>query len=388
MSASMFAKHSAITFDVGRSCVRACQLRAQRGRADLRDKLRFELPTGLPTAAGPAESSRGKTQPTGAATVDCERIARLVGQGSFVGGDVALVLSPPDVRFHAAKLAESVLRQPEERVRAAVAFEAAREARCEPGELEVRWWRLPAGNQQGLNVMTMGLPTRRTLEWFAALQAHKLALRRIDAAPCALMRAACESWTPGERDMWAVLDLGFRQSVLTVVIGRTVAYVRALTISADSWTRCLAQAFESEYGEAEALKRRHGISAPEAANTLPGGADDQNMPRAVFDLLREQLDALVREVDLCCSYVVQSYTDVEMRRLVLTGGGAALRGLNEFIALHLGVPVQRLGCEVEEESTHIGRGGLHLASPALLGVECGADFAAALGSAMLDLEAA
>jgi hypothetical protein len=384
----MFAKHSAITFDVGRSCVRACQLRAQRGRAELRDKLRFELPTSPPAAPGSPDPPRGKAPPAGAASVDCERIARLVGQGSFVGGDVGLVLSPPDVRFHAAKLAESVLRQPEERVRAAVAFEAAREARCEPGELEVRWWRLPPGNQQGLNVMTMGLTTKRTLEWFAAFQTHKLALRRIDAAPCALMRAACESWTPGERDMWAVLDLGFRQSILTVVIGRTVAYVRALTTAADSWTRCLAQAFESEYGEAEALKRRHGISLPDSADPLARETDEQNMPRAIFELLREQLDALVREVDLCCSYVVQSYSDVEMRRLILTGGGAELRGLSEFIALHLGVPIQRLGGEVDDGLSHVGRGGVHLVSPALLGVECGADFAAALGSAMLDLEAA
>lgn len=382
----MFNRHSAITFDVGRSCVRACQLRARRGRADLRDWLRVELPT-APTSAASAGDQPTKNMPAGAADIDCERIARLVGQGRFAGNDVGLVLSPPDVRFHTTKLAESVLRQSPDRVAAAVAFEAAREARCEPGELEVRWWRLPPGNQQGLNVMTMGLPTRRALDWFAALANHKLALRRIDAAPCALTRAACETWTPGERDMWAVLDLGFRNSALTVVIGRIVAYVRTLNAAADTWTRCLAQAFDSEYGEAESLKRRHGIAPAEAAGQTAPVVSEKDMGRVVFELLREQLDGLIREIDLCCSYVAQSYSDVEMRRLVLTGGGSELGGLSDFIALHVGVPVYRLGRDPEDASPRPSR-GLRLASPAMLGMEGGVDLAAALGSAMLDLEAA
>jgi Tfp pilus assembly PilM family ATPase len=184
-----------------------------------------------------------------------------------------------------------------------------------------------------------------------------------------------------------VLDLGFRQSVLTVAIGRTVAYVRTLSTAADTWTRCLAQSFDSEYGEAESLKRRHGISDADGEGAPATAPGEQNMSRVVFDLLREQLDALVREVDLCCSYVVQSYTDVEMRRLILTGGGAALRGLSEFLSLHLGVPVQRLGCESVDGSRPAPR-GLRLESPALLSLDGGLDFAAAVGSAMLDLEAA
>jgi actin-like ATPase involved in cell morphogenesis len=111
------------------------------------------------------------------------------------------------------------------------------------------------------------------------------------------------------------------------------------------------------------------------------------MGRVVFELLRDQLDGLIREIDLCCSYVAQSYSDVEMRRLVLTGGGSELGGLSEFIALHVGVPVQRLGEVIEDGLQRPGR-GLRLAMPTILGGEGGVDLAAALGSAMLDLEAA
>lgn len=381
----MFTKASAITFDVGHSCVHVCQLGARRGSVQLLDKLRFERTSSVAEPAERAPAENAKNAVAGARSpIDCKRLARLVAQARFSGADVGLVLSPPDVRFLSTRLNDVILRQSPERIRAAIAFEAARDARVDAAELEVRYWPLPAGHSHGHNVMSMALQKRWAMQWFEQLRAHKLFLRRIDAAPCAMARFANELWTPQERDLWAVLDIGAQQSVLTVMIGHIPVYIRSLTASAAAWTRRLSKSFDLELAEAEALKRLHGVRT-ETENGPPSSVD---MSRAIFDILRTELDGLVRELDMCCSYVVQSYTDVEMRRLFLCGGGSALRGLDEFLSLHLGISVGPLVHSGPSESTARPRGTLRLEQPAGLSPVQHAEFAGSVGAALLDLEAA
>lgn len=380
----MFTRASAITFDVGRSCIHVCQLQARRGRARILDKLRFELNSSPPeTADRPPELTKSAS-PIAKTPVDCSRLARLVAQARFCGADVALTLPPPDVRFYSTRLNDAILRQSPERIRAAVAFEAAREARIDAAELEVRYWHLPSGHSQGHNVMCMALPTRWAMQWYEQFRAHKLFLRRIDASPCAAARFAGELWDPQERDLWAVLDIGAQQSTLTVIIGRTPVYVRSLNANAAFWTQRLARAFEVETPDAENLKREHGVRGkPEDGIDAP-----HEMSRAIFDLLRAELDSLVRELDLCCSYVVQNYSDVEMRRLLLCGGGSILRGLDEFLTLHLGIPVELIEHAERGQGESRPRGLLRLETPAALNAAQQAEFAGTVGAALLDLEAA
>jgi type IV pilus assembly protein PilM len=246
--------------------------------------------------------------------------------------------------------------------------------------------------------MAVSLPARRAAEWFDGFARSGLSLRRLDVSPCALVRLAlgntratgaatpAQTWTPAPNDLWAVCECGFRQTVLTVVVGSRPAYVRCLPVATDSWTRRLADAFDIPYAEAEELKRIHGI-CPDA---MDGASSDRgldeidagDLPAVIFSVLRESLDALVREIDLCCSYVMRSYGDLNVSRLVLAGGGANLRGLAEYLALHVGVPVARVA-GLPGEAGELGRAGPNAAAAM---PQCEA--AAVIGGALLDLEAA
>lgn len=378
-------RQSAITFDVGATGVRACQLLSRSAAFALRDYLAIDFPPAAPDP-NPEDSTRTAPQDRIVPT-DAARLARVASQGSFQGRDVAVLLAPPEIRFHTLRVPDNILKQPSDRVQQALAFEVSREARCEPSELEVRHWPLPPGHQQGLNVMAISLSTRRALEWVAAFEAQNLTLKRLDAMPCALVRFALQNdgaiATPtgtdegvAAKDVWAVLECGFRQTTLTVVIGDQPAYIRCLPVSTDQWTRRIADAFDLPYAEADELKCRHGISLEGGGGDLSSAdlstMNDDDLPAVVFSILREPLDALVREIDLCVSYVMRSYPDLNVRRLVLAGGGAALRGMDEYLSLHLGVPVTHINAAISGSPAH--RAGLA--------------GAAAMGGAMLDLESA
>jgi len=363
-------RNSAITFDVGAAGIRAFQVAARGSHLSSRDSLRLEL---RPTTLG------GDGAPP---TPDYSRLARLVGQGNFCGSDVGLVVSPPDVRFYALRLPKKALERPETRVREALAWEVAREMRTEAQALEMRYWRLPPGHQQGLNVMAVALPIERALEWYELFARDRLRLRRIDASPCALVHLACRMWTPAENELWGILDLGLRRATLTVVLGQVPAYIRTLAASSDQWTRRLAEAFEVTPREAEQIKRVHGVRPGERGIRDPQPDQPllhaQDIPSVVFGLLREPLEDLTREINLCFSYVIQNFADVNVSRLMLAGGGANLPGFAEYLALQLGVSVGLLTSDAELEPMQWER--------PLPGTTVRPEEAAAVGGALLDVE--
>ena len=381
MFSRFHSRNSAITFDVGTAGIRAYQVTSRAGHLLNRESMLVELP--------PSRSEGNDAPPT----PDYSRLARMVGQGSFLGSEIALVLSPPDVGFCTLRIPKKALDQPEQRLRQALAWEVAREIRAEAQELEVRYWRLPPGHHQGMNVMAVALPTKQAYDWYELFKREGLYLRRIDVAPCALVHLASRMWAPDENDLWGVLDLGFRRSTLTVVLGRVPVYIRSLAVSSDAWTRRLVDGFEVSRSGAEQIKRAHGIrqSSRGIRPALDNRSllDAQDTPAVIFGLLREPIDDLVHQISKCFGYVMQSYSEVVATRLMLTGGGANLIGLTDYLELQLDMPVGRLSANEKtasenpaaEDDPNARRWENPIPIPTLV-----PELAAAVGGALLDLE--
>jgi len=328
--------------------------------------------------------------------VGTSRLARLVGQGSFRGREIALILPPADVQFQAFRLPERVLSEGDERIQAALKWEVSRETRSEPADLEVRHWLLPPGHHQGLNVMAAALPTRQATHYFHTFAQHHLYLRRLDPSPCAIVRAGCQVWTPAENELWGILDIGFHQASLTIVVGHTPTYIRSLSTSTDQWTRQLATALDVPSAVAERLKREHGIRPVErgVGRSAREGAvleqlDAEALPGVFFGLLRESFDTLVQDVNRCFSYVLQNFTDSNVSRLFLAGGGAHLPGFASFLDTQLGLSVFPLTTSVDQENAEgIAQPESSRPPSNLPAIDFGPTVATAVGGAILDLEAA
>lgn len=371
-------QRSLITFDLGAAGIRACQVQrsrraGNRGRAGgltLRDSLHVERRS--------ATENDKATPPI----VDAAQLDRLIGQGAFCGRDVALILSPPEVQFLPLHLPPQALAQPRQRIEQALCWEVAQASRKSGDELEVRFWHLPAGRGQQANVMAVAMAADAAARWGEEFARCRLALRRIDVSPCALVHLACRAWTPTEQDLWGVLDLGRRHSILTVVVGAVPTYVRELSISPHDWTQRLSEAFEVSHAVAEELKRQHGVRPTErglgqssrARNPLAAG----DIQDAVSSVLRESLETLAHETTRCFSYVFQSYPDVNLRRLFLAGGGASIPGLADGLGANLGIDVTVLATAGQPDDDTWER--------PLPDVPFEPQVAASLGGAMLGLE--
>ena len=376
-------RRSAITFDVGAAGLRAYQLR-QRGPAPaLCDALQFER---TPTADAVAPA---------APAVDPAQLDRLIGQGHFAGRDVGLVLSPPDVQFFPLRLPTQALSQAPERIEQALKWEVAQQSRGAADDLEVRHWRLPHSAGQQANVMAVAAPAELVLRWCGLLQQHHLSLRRIDVSPCALVRLCRAVWTPADQDLWGVLDLGLRHSTLTVVVGTVPTYVRCLSISTHQWTRKLAEAFEVTCTIAEQLKRQQPLQSGDRGirTSAAGGSDGHGLQHAAdlssafWGVLRESIQTLALEVGRCFSYVMHTFPDHSVKRLFLAGGGAGLSGLPGILAGELGIPVVTLATVARGSPPPSGESPAPQWEHPLAGIRLEPQAAAALGGALLDLEA-
>lgn len=363
-------RRSAITFDVGAAGIRVCQFQRRGGRLTPCDTL---------TVGGAPLSG---DDPPAALSLDPAQLQRLIGRGSFRGRAVALVLSPPEVQFFPLRLPPAALAQPPERVNQALQYEVAQQSRQSADALEVRHWCLPGGRGQTANVMAVALPTESVRRWCLEFARHGLRLRRVDVSPCALLRLARQAWTPAAHDVWGVLDLGLRRSVLTAAVGAVPTYVRTLSLGTHDWTKRLAQAFEVGYAVAEQLKREHGWQAaergigrtPRTGNLLQAA----DVAAAVASVLREPLQVMCAEISRCFAYVLQSYPEAAVQRLYLAGGGAALRGLPALLAAELNMPVLPLTHTTEAEAAAWEQ--------PLSGARIEPQAASAAGGAMLELE--
>jgi type IV pilus assembly protein PilM len=355
-------RRSAVTLDLGSGGTRVCQLAAGRG-----DLLRLEqLPHDDDTLA--------------VSDVSAGQFRRWLGQGRFCGDHVSLVLSPPEVHFFPLRLPAQALQQPAERVEQALKWEVAQQSRSSPDQFELRYWTLPEGRGPSANVMAVVLPTPAAQRLCDQVERDGLSLRRVDVAPCALVRLARRLWTPAEHDVWGVLDLGLRQATLTVVVGTTPTYVRPVSVSAHQWTQRIASTFDVAYPVAEQIKREHGVGTHAGADETPAPPDAQgeDLARVCGAVLRDDLRALAQECARCFAYVLQGYPDHEPRQLFLAGGGGRLNGLPEALSQSLDMPVRPLD--------NRGTEGLSWAEP-LTEVRVEPQTALVVGAALLDLEA-
>lgn len=352
-------RRSAITFDVGAAGLRAVQVARGAGGASVHDVLELSAPT----PAEPTAPLAPAAEPPLRATLQ---------RGGFAGSTVAVVLSPPDVLYLPLRVPEAVFNQPPERIAAALQWEVSQQCRGNAAELELRYWRLPPGHGQHPNVMAATLPAAGAVGWCELAERQHVQLRRIEVSACALARAAREVMPSADGELIAILDLGRRQSTLTVVADATPVYVRALGGGVREWLKHVGQAFETPPAESERLLSG-AAAVPSGTSADAGGgllvADE--IGAAVADLLRPSIVTLSGEIVQCLAYVLRSYPEYHVARVWLAGGGAQVACLGEALAALLDLPVDVLQMQ---PATHARATGF------------GPRAAMAYGAALLDLE--
>ena len=162
----------------------------------------------------------------------------------------------------------------------------------------------------------------------AGVQIADLIVEPIASAEAAL--------TTTERDDGVVLlDIGGGTTDIAVFVGGQIVHSAVLPVGGWQFTNDLVLAFMTSFEEAEALKRKSGSVTPEVASmreelsitTLAEGVDSPILltKRELGQLLKDRAQELFRLVK--GKLTTPHLANVPIDRVVLTGGGAKLDGM-------------------------------------------------------------
>ena len=142
----------------------------------------------------------------------------------------------------------------------------------------------------------------------------------------------------------ALLDIGQHSSTLCIFKGSELTLARTLSFSSDKLTKSLTSPLTSERGkialsleEAEKIKGDFGIPE-DLTQQLKEGIHAAD----VMSLLQPVLDELVRDFRFTFYYYTSNYKEEAPANLYLTGGGAKLKNLVNYLKRELSIEVARL----------------------------------------------
>jgi general secretion pathway protein L len=137
---------------------------------------------------------------------------------------------------------------------------------------------------------------------------------------------------PGEPACRVLVDIGHRRTNVCFLRHGEAIYARTLLRGGEALTAAVAAAFQCSPDRAERAKREEGIVG--SAGRRPQGP----IPARMDEVLREALAPLLREIrQTIASFRAREKTPIE--GVLLTGGTAALVGLEEYLAEELSLPV-------------------------------------------------
>jgi type IV pilus assembly protein PilM len=140
----------------------------------------------------------------------------------------------------------------------------------------------------------------------------------------------------------AVVEIGHQASTVAIVKDRQVRVTRELQVGGRGLTDALVGTVASEHGEraidpatAEALKRRYGVLADDAS-----GVSEEGVPLFhVASLMRPVLEQALTDLSRFLDFYRLQVDPAGVSRVLLCGGGAAVKGLAAFLSDGLGIPV-------------------------------------------------
>lgn len=245
----------------------------------------------------------------------------------------------------------------------------------------LRWETVSSATVQGAQQrVTVVCVSNNNLSWKTTLL-NEVGLKPVSVqiSPLSLVhtkRTSSISKNPDEVVLW--LDLGSEESVFIVEKNGIVYFLRNLTVTGSQMTRQVAQNCRVDEQKAEELKIEHGLNywSPQFQNSAITDEEKAKDPSASVCLaLVSLLENLVLDVEhsfKSFSYQVSQSQIAKFDRVILTGGAANLKKIENFLADRLSVPVDKLdpffSLRVQEtlknQRRNIAEDGLRFASAA------------------------
>lgn len=274
-------------------------------------------------------------------------LAMAMGPGAFRGRRAAIAMTPPEVEYRLLDVPTALLDKKQTELRAALTFELDRQLPWPAAEAEIAAWPVLAAAGACTSTMVAAARTSSVQKYLNLLAGQEIACVLADVVPNGIIRLHSQRTDEiVDKEVWGVLDAGFRACRLYLMHGRRPVYARVLRGGGREMTETLAQKLHVEFRLAEQYKRLYGIQPSDRGVRAAGGGigrvSEGALPGLLYAILSRTIDTLVSEIERSYRFVLDRNSSATTGPLYLAGGGARLKGLAEALELMLGVEVHRI----------------------------------------------
>lgn len=307
-------RFSAIGLDVGSRWVKAAQV--SRSGEPSRLVACAAFPRIVPDTAPEADELR--------------KIAAILRRQGFVGRDVVIPAPAEKVRSGILELPVKAAGVPMDQLARA---EFARVQKMDVSAAELSWWELPTSSRAGKGTVAMAVAYAHADAdtHVSAFEEAGLRVCAVDTVTSALARG-CLHFVPGERSFGA-LDLGASGGALVLVRDGIVVYERRIPEAAIArLTTVLEEQLGAGREAAEFVIREVGLCSHASGN--------EERYAEARGLIARHVDAAMAEVRRTLAYAGHQYADAAVKTLLLSGGGAYIPGLCEYVGARVETDVR------------------------------------------------
>lgn len=144
----------------------------------------------------------------------------------------------------------------------------------------------------------------------------------------------------------AALDIGKASCELIIVRANKLSFTRKIPLCADDFTKALTTPLfsasgkvELNYQEAEKIKKEFGMPSVAGQELIENKITTQQ----ILSLLRPLAERLANEIARSFDFYREESQGLKVDKLILFGGGSALKGLYSFLVEELGIPIELYG---------------------------------------------
>ena len=192
----------------------------------------------------------------------------------------------------------------------------------------------------------MATPKEVVEQQKSIIRAAGLRTVAVTVAPMVLWKTFQLSKKAYEEKVIALLDIGYERTTISLLNNGILEFTRAINLGSDEVTSSLMTeplvtgeggSRTLTYEEAEDIKLEYGLPPSTATGTTTKeGVSLDQIPR----LMRPFLERLLSEIRTSFDFYMTEFQIPKVEKIIMSGGGAGLKGLREFLAEDLGIEIE------------------------------------------------
>lgn len=161
-------------------------------------------------------------------------------------------------------------------------------------------------------------------KYISVVKDAKLTPVGVEPEALAIGRALSDMGSPSAS---IILHLGFQKSLIIISVKGSVVFTRTLSLGGDAMTRSIEQSLNLDYMQAEEYKKVYGLNQDQAEGKI-------------YTVLKPVFDNIIGEVGRAQVFFTTHHPNVNINRVILSGGTALMPGLLLYMANNLSLEVE------------------------------------------------